>query len=407
MTKAKNIPILRFPGFVGEWGENKLGGITKINQGLQIAIADRQTVPSDDAYFYITNEFLRPGNLKKYYIVNPPKSVICNENDILMTRTGNTGQVVTGVSGAFHNNFFKIKHDNSINKNFLVYFLRSAPTQNMISRLAGTSTIPDLNHSDFYRIKISLPQESEQKKIAGFLTVVDEQLAAQGERIELMKKYKKGIMQKIFPAAGETNPTLRFKNENEKPFPAWEEKTLGHVVKFLKGKGISKTELAKDGENRCILYGELYTKYDAVITKVISNTNISKSELNFSEAGDVLMPTSGESSLDIATASVVMDSDMALGGDIMILRGEFVGTFLAYYIRSSLKVSIARLAQGNSVVHLYPSSLQKLTINKPIQLEQKKIADFLTSIDDKIKEEERKLMQANQIKKSLLQQMFV
>jgi len=91
-----------------------------------------------------------------------------------MTRTGNTGQVVTDVDGAFHNNFFKINYGRKeINKKFLIEFLRKDSTQHEILSLAGTSTIPDLNHSDFYNLDISIPYIEEQEKIAGFLTTIE------------------------------------------------------------------------------------------------------------------------------------------------------------------------------------------------------------------------------------------
>ena len=118
----KKIPKLRFPEFSNEWEKKKFKDITKINQGLQIAISERYSDDGEDRYFYITNEFLKKNSEKKYYIENPPKSVLCDQNDILMTRTGNTGQIVTGVSGAFHNNFFKINYDEQVlDKNFLYY----------------------------------------------------------------------------------------------------------------------------------------------------------------------------------------------------------------------------------------------------------------------------------------------
>ena len=122
-NKTKLVPKLRFKGFEEEWEKKELKDFTKINQGLQIAISERFLEKVDGSYFYITNEFLRAGSKKSYFIKNPPQSVMCDEDDLLMTRTGNTGQVVTGVSGAFHNNFFKIKFDSSCAKWFLYYFL--------------------------------------------------------------------------------------------------------------------------------------------------------------------------------------------------------------------------------------------------------------------------------------------
>ena len=113
--KIKLVPKLRFKGFEEEWEKKELKDFTKINQGLQIAISERFLEKVDGSYFYITNEFLRAGSKKSYFIKNPPQSVMCDEDDLLMTRTGNTGQVVTGVSGAFHNNFFKICHHKTQN----------------------------------------------------------------------------------------------------------------------------------------------------------------------------------------------------------------------------------------------------------------------------------------------------
>ena len=199
-AEGETVPKLRFPEFRGEWHKNTLKDICKINQGLQIPISKRFTEKVEGSYFYITNEFLKAGAKNTYYIKNPTDSVICGKSDILMTRTGNTGQVVTGVEGAFHNNFFKIKYIDNVVKEFLVFFLRSNRTQREILTLAGASTIPDLNHNDFYKIEISLPCQSEQQKIADCLISVDEFIISQSQKIESLKVHKKGLMQQLFPS---------------------------------------------------------------------------------------------------------------------------------------------------------------------------------------------------------------
>lgn len=231
--KMKNIPKLRFPQFVnsGEWIEKTLKDLTKINQGLQIPISERYTEKVENSYFYITNEFLKENSTNKYFIKNPPESVICYTDDILMTRTGNTGQVVTNVHGAFHNNFFKIKYSNKINKEFLVYFLRLPTVQNKIMSYAGTSTIPDLNHGDFYRLEIILPSIQEQQKIADCLSSIDSLITAQSQKIELLKEHKNGLLQNLFPKDGEDIPKLRFPEFiNDKK---WEKNNNWKNRKFL------------------------------------------------------------------------------------------------------------------------------------------------------------------------------
>ncbi|MEH2163984.1 MAG: restriction endonuclease subunit S [Nostoc sp.] len=194
---------IRFKGAIGlpfpDWERKKLQEITKINQGLQIAISDRFTYQVEGGYFYITNEFLKPNSQTHYYILNPPKRVLCDKDDILMTRTGNTGQVVTDVVGAFHNNFFKIDYDrNKINKKFLLEFFKRDKIQYKILSLAGTSTIPDLNHDDFYNLEIFIPVLAEQKKIANFLTAIDRKIETLSRQIDQTEQFKKGLLQKLF-----------------------------------------------------------------------------------------------------------------------------------------------------------------------------------------------------------------
>ncbi|MDC0815933.1 restriction endonuclease subunit S [Lactococcus petauri] len=196
---GEKIPELRFAGFADDWEDRKFSDFTKLSQGLQIAISDRFTEAGPNKEFYITNEFLNPNNTKKYYIENPSKNVIANTNDILMTRTGNTGKVVTNTKGAFHNNFFKIDYDpKKISKLFLYFLLTSIPIQKEILIRAGTSTIPDLNHKDFYKIKVYLPVFEEQQRIGSFFKQLDDTIALHQRKLDLLKEQKKGFLQKMF-----------------------------------------------------------------------------------------------------------------------------------------------------------------------------------------------------------------
>ena len=191
-------PIIRFPEFKNNWSKDIFRDLVKINQGLQIQISERYLTEVEDSYFYITNEFLKEGSDKKYYIKNPPPNVLCDYDDILMTRTGNTGMVVTNVKGAFHNNFFKINYPQTLDKGFLYYFLTTLKTQNIIKSLAGTSTIPDLNHTDFYKINFTYPSKDEQTKIANFLSSIDQKIEVVAQQIEQAKTWKKGLLQQMF-----------------------------------------------------------------------------------------------------------------------------------------------------------------------------------------------------------------
>ena len=109
-------------------------------------------------------------------------------------------------------------------------------------------------------------------------------------------------------------PKLRFKEFDDD----WSPYVLKDFVSFRKGKGISKADISENGINECIRYGELYTTYGQVIDHIHSKTNVSKSECILSKAGDVIIPASGETQIDIATASCVLHDDIILSGDLNI-----------------------------------------------------------------------------------------
>lgn len=400
-NNTSHIPKIRFPEFSGGWEEKIFQDFSKINQGLQIAISNRFTEEIEWSYFYITNEFLREWSEKKYYIKNPPESVLCNKDDLLMTRTWNTWKVVTWVEWAFHNNFFKIKYDKNIVDKFFIYlFLTSTKTQNKILSLAGTSTIPDLNHGDFYKLKIFLPQLPEQQKIANFLSSVDKKIENIREKKKNLEEYKKGMMQKIF------SQEIRFKDENGESFGEWEEKKLGEIASFSKWKFLSKSDIVSDWKYKCIHYWELFTKYWPKVKKILSTTNI-EWNLVFSKWNEILMPTSDVTPNGLATWSAILDKNVILGWDILIINSNKIyNVFFAYYIMSHRK-NIMKLVSWSTVYHLYWSDMSKLQISLPSLPEQQKIADFLSSLDEKIEKTSEELEKMEEFKKGLLQGMFV
>lgn len=197
-------------------------------------------------------------------------------------------------------------------------------------------------------------------------------------------------------------PKLRFPDFNSQ----WKLYKLDDIASFSKGKNISKNDIVSDGAIECIRYGELYTDYNEIIKSIKSRTNIDVSELILSESNDVIIPSSGETQLDIATASCVLKEGVALGGDLNIIKTKEDGVFLSFYLNNKKKKMIASLAQGNSVVHLYNKQLKTLNLVLPELEEQQKIASFLTSVDDKINQLKEKKALLEQYKKGVMQKIF-
>ena len=165
----------------------------------------------------------------------------------------------------------------------------------------------------------------------------------------------------------------------------WKKEQLGDIADFSKGAGISKEQLSEKGEP-CILYGELYTKYKSeVIYDIISKTDIDSTKSVRSQANDVIIPSSGETAEDIATARCVLKNNILLGGDLNIIRlHKHSGSFMSYQLNGKRKYDIAKVAQGVSVVHLYAEHLKGVNTYNPCMEEQEKIARLLALLDERI-----------------------
>ena len=199
-------------------------------------------------------------------------------------------------------------------------------------------------------------------------------------------------------------PPLRFPEFTE----PWETAKLGAIAEFSKGTGISKEQRSETGLP-CILYGELYTTYtNEVIEDVVSKTDLDPTDLVKSQKNDVIIPSSGETAEDIATARCVTSDNVLLGGDLNIIRlvEPNDGRFMSYQLNGIRKYDIAKIAQGVSVVHLYGGDLKMLSVTFPQSPEQKKIADCISLLDRRISVQSGLIEDLQKLKAALVERLF-
>ena len=187
----------------------------------------------------------------------------------------------------------------------------------------------------------------------------------------------------------------------------WKEEQLDSIATLSKGIGISKEQLSEDGEP-CILYGELYTKYKSeIIKQVESKTDIDSSKLKRSKANDVIIPYSGETAVDIATARCVPFDNILLGGDLNVISlHKYDGAFMSYQLNGKRKYDIARVAQGVSVVHLYGDHLKAIKTYNPSLPEQQKITELLSLIDERIVTQHKIIEDLKKLKSAIIHRCY-
>ena len=258
------------------------------------------------------------------------------------------------------------------------------------------SKMPRGDKAHILEYEFAIPKKSEQEKISAFLASIDHRIKKQREMIDVLKKYKRGAVRCLLSAK-----SCPLRNAR------WTTAKMGELGSFVKGAPLSKADISEDG-TPFILYGELYTTYNEVVTSVKRRTQAQVDETFLSRVGDVVIPTSGETPEEISTASCVMLPDVILAGDLNIFRGDKVdGRIMSYLLNHVVNGKIARIAQGKSVVHIQASELCKLTLTYPDKNTQNTIIGFLSLLDDKIMNEENSLAFLSALKEGLLQQLFI
>lgn len=247
-----------------------------------------------------------------------------------------------------------------------------------------------------YEQPLYLPTMPEQEKIADFLTKISAKITAQQKLVSALKKYKRGAVRALLTP--DSCPLSDVK---------WTHANIGELGKFIKGAPLSKADIASDG-TPFLLYGELYTTYNEVVTQVVRKTQANAESQYFSKTGDVVIPTSGETPEEISTASCIMLPGVILAGDLNIFRSTKIdGRIMSYILNHIVNGSVARVAQGKSIVHVQASEISKITIAFPDPETQAKLISIFDTINLRITQNEKVLEQLRSQRKALLQQLFI
>ena len=397
-------PKLRFPGFDEPWKETTLSALfsksTQKNADGHITnvicnSAKLGLIPQRE---YFDKDIANSDNTSGYYIIrqndfvyNPRKSSDAPYGPISSYKYAEEG-IVSPLYLCFH-------AIGEINPLYYEWYFRSSAWHRYIYMSGDSGARHDrvsIKDDTFFAMPINLPSEQEQSKIASFLQSLDERIAAQEKLVASLKKYKRGVVRTLL-----SPKHCSIKNAR------WTTSRIGDIGIFIKGAPLSKADISLEG-TPFILYGELYTTYSEVISNVVRKTQASVDKQYYSQIGDVIIPTSGETPEEISTASCVMLPDIILAGDLNIYRCTQVdGRIMSYILNHVVNDRIARIAQGKSIVHVQAAEISKIEITYPDPFSQKTIIAILAAISDRIDQSNAELRLLNELRKALLQKLFI
>ena len=276
---------------------------------------------------------------------------------------------------------------------FIAYML-SARMQREAVRTQGTS-IKGIPATRFKELTYRMPPSIiEQRKIADLLSTVDDVIVVQQAEVDAWEQRKKGVMQKLF------SQEVRFKADDGSDFPDWEEKTLGDVGTVAMCKRVFKEQTSAVGDVPFFKIGTFGGTPDAYISRSLFNEL--KSKYPYPKVGTILLSASGT-----IGRQVVYNGEDAYYQDSNIVWLEHDDTVLDSYLRQFYAVVKWQGLEGSTIKRLYNKTILDTPFCHPSLPEQRKIADCLSSLDDVIVKAKAELTKWQELKKGLLQQIFV
>jgi len=414
------VPTLRFPEFreAGEWEGKMLGEICKFVRGPFGGTLKKEIfIKEGYAVYEQSHAISQCFDHFRYYIDEDKYKELQRfavlPDDLIMSCSGTMGKFAIipnkPKAGVINQALLKLTIKNKYDLNFIKYTLELPVNQEqLLSQSAGGAIKNVASVDQIKEIVLYMPNTAEQQKIAACLSSLDELITAHSQKLNALKKHKKGLMQQLFPAEGETVPTLRFPEFREAG--EWVEKSLGEIGELKNGINFSA-----DKKGSGTLTVDVLNMYSfGIETKLDSlyRVDIDAKDCLLKDS-DILFVRSSVKREGIGWSSLFRDfsEPVLFCGFLIRLRlKSFRFThpeFLLYYLRSDFgRQKVISVSGTAAITNISQDSLKTISIPFPSLPEQQKIAACLSSLDELITAHSQKLDALKKHKKGLMQRLF-
>ena len=409
----KNVPKLRFKGYEDAWEQRKLGEITeKFEYGLNAAATDFDGV---NQYLRITDIDDETREFNKTSLTSPDTNLdfadnyILKQGDILFARTGasvgKTYQYKESDGRVYYAGFLiRARLLSGFNVGFIFQNTLTKRYENFISITSQRSGQPGVNAQEYASFKLLLPKFEEQEQIADLFTNLDNLITLHQRKYDALKTMKKTLLSKMFPKDGEDVPEIRFKGFTD----AWEQRKLGDIADkvTVKNSNLQYIETFTNSAEVGIISQRDYFDHDiANLSNLDGYYIVQKEDFVYNPRISTSAPVGPINRNKLGRVGVMSPL-------YTVFRTHNVDTtYLEYFFKSQYWHSFMKF-HGDSGARSDRFSIKdaiffKMPIPLPDIDEQQKIGDYLNSVDHLITLHQRKLDELKNIKKTLLQQMFV
>ena len=417
-------PKIRFRGYTEDWEQRKLKTVATFSKGSGYSKGDLQ----EDG-----TPIILYGRLYTKY-----ETIICEVDTFVSEKSGSVhsqgGEVIIPASGETAEDIARastvenkgvllggdlniVIPNEDIDSAFLALSISNGAAHRELASKAQGKSVVHIHNAEIQALNIAFPSKPEQSRISVYFSNLDHLITLHQRKCEETKKLKKYMLQKMFPRNGQKVPEIRFSGFTED----WEQRKLGDALISLQNNTLSRADLSNEtGIAKNVHYGDVLIKFGEVLDvskeklPMISDESVlSKYKASFLQNGDVIVADTAE---DLTVGKC---SEIAGLNDEVVLSGlhtipyrpieRFAAGYLGYYLNSSAYHNqLIPLMQGIKVTSISKSAMQDTDIVYPKSVEEQgKIGNYFQSLDNLITLHQRKCDELQNIKKYMLQNMFV
>ena len=425
MEEKRNVPKLRFPGFTDPWEQRRLGDefeFLRNNTLSRAELSDSEGSCFDVHYGDVLIKFGSVIDLEKMALPRVASDkmasrLTCDKlrnGDVVVADTAEdeaAGKCVelrkigdATVYPGLHT--MPLRPLRRYAPGFLGHYLNSSSFRDQLKPLMQGIKVISVSRAVIAGTSLIVPAIDEQDAIAKTFAKLDSLIALHQRELDHVKELKKGLLQKMFPKEGTNVPELRFPGFTD----PWEQRRLGECGTTYGGLSGKTKEDFGHGEARFVPYTNIFENPIADTGRLESiEIDPKQNQVRF---GDAFFTVSSETPEDVGMSSVWLSDqpNVYLNSFCFGYRqdGSFDSDYLAYMLRSQgVRYDIVLLAQGISRFNISKNKVMELDVPFPEKGEQELIGTFFRKLDSLIALHQRELDHVKELKKGLLQQMFV
>ena len=415
MNKENKIPLIRFKGYTEDWEQRKLGELGSLKNGMNFS---KDAMGHGYAFVNLQNIF---GNnvvdSKCLGLAEASEKQLLEyslqQGDVLFVRSsvklegvGEAALVAENLENTTYSGFIiRFRDEYGLNNDFKKIVFSTKNVRDQIMSQATNSANKNISQSVLENLIFKFPSLAEQQKIGSYFQNLDNLITLHQRKCESLKKVKKSMLQKMFPKNGESVPEIRFAGFTD----PWEQRKLGEVVLIERGGSPRPIEdyvtNNKNGLN-WVKIGDApkHGNYITKTTEKIRPEGLSKTRQV--QPGDLIL----SNSMSFGRPYIMAINGCIHDGWLLIRDTEkkFDLSYLCQLLGTSQMIEQYKaFAAGSTVNNLNKELVGNTVVSIPPLAEQQKIGSYFQSLDNLITLHQRKVEKLKNIKKSMLQKMFV